>query len=69
MKRLLTAIATSIVLSIAHGQDLKKQKVKNDYPLFKETFYVLKSDPTIKHGKYEKQYGGLVTKGEYEISF
>lgn len=41
-----------IIPAVASAQDVKKIKEKNGYYL--ETYYVLKSDKTVKHGPYEK---------------
>jgi TonB family protein len=59
----LILLTTSVQL---FGQDTKKKKVSNDYPPYKETFYVLKSDQETKHGEYKKTYGGLSVKGQFE---
>jgi TonB family protein len=56
-------LATSVHL---FGQETKKKTISNDYPPFKETFYVLKSDQVTKHGEYKKTYGGLLVKGQFE---
>lgn len=56
-------LATSVYL---FGQETKKKTVSNDYPSYKETFYVLKSDQEIKHGEYKKRYGRLSVKGQFE---
>jgi len=61
-------ILTFIILTTSvhlFGQDTKKKTVSNDYPPFKETFYVLKSDQETKHGEYKKTYGGLSVKGQF----
>ena len=65
MRILLTLLllTTSVYL---FGQDSKKKTISNDYPPFKETFYVLKSDQETKHGEYKKTYGGLSVKGQFE---
>jgi periplasmic protein TonB len=60
---ILFLLTTSVHL---FGQDTKKKTVSNDYPSYKETFYVLKSDEETKHGEYKKTYGGLLVKGQFE---
>jgi periplasmic protein TonB len=65
MRILLTFILLTTSVHL-FGQDTKKKTVSNDYPRFKETFYVLKSDQETKHGEYKKTYGGLSIKGQYD---
>ncbi|HQQ97518.1 MAG TPA: energy transducer TonB [Cyclobacteriaceae bacterium] len=62
MTRLLFSICILFHLTTL-GQDLKKKR-KGD-----ETFYVLKSDESIRHGKYiRKSASGLIAKGQYEMN-
>lgn len=65
MRILLTFIILATSFNL-FGQDTKKKTVKNDYPPYKETFYVLKSDQEIKQGEYKKTYGGLSVNGQFE---
>ena len=52
---------------IANAQDIKKKTTKNRYPSYKETYYVLKQDESIRHGDYQKAgKEGLLVKGQYE---
>jgi len=53
---------------LASAQKLKKVKHKEEKQGYKEIFYVLKSDPTVKHGSYEKHgyKGKIVTTGFYK---
>jgi periplasmic protein TonB len=62
MTRLL--LATFILCHLTSlGQELKKKR-KGD-----ETFYVLKSDESIRHGEYIKtSTNGVVEKGQYEMN-
>lgn len=52
---------------MASSQETKKVKKKSKNPYFVETYYVLKSDKKIKHGKYLKETpnGKLLVKGFY----
>lgn len=65
MRILLTLILLTTSVHL-FGQNTKKKRNSNDYPRFKETFDVLKSDQEIKHGEYKKTYGGLSVKGQFE---
>lgn len=57
----------TVLASQLFAQDTKKEIVKSSFPVLKEVFYVLKSNPEIKHGEYEKtSRGKLVCKGQYE---
>jgi len=64
--RILMTLLLLITSAYLFGQDTKKKTVSNDYPPYKETFYVLKSDRKIKHGEYQKTYGGLTIKGQFD---
>jgi len=62
-------LSTWILLTISvhlFGQDTNKKNVSSDFPPYKETFYVLKSDQETKHGEYKKTYGGLLVTGQFE---
>lgn len=49
------------------SQKLKKKSVKNEQLLYKEIFYVLKEDQSIKQGPYERVRRGVtLEKGQYE---
>jgi len=63
--RTLTLLLLAVSVNL-FGQDTKKKTVSNDYPPYKETFYVLKSDQETKHGEYKKTYGGLSIKGQFD---
>jgi TonB family protein len=65
MRILLTLLLLTTSVHL-FGQDTKKKTVSNDYPSYKETFYVLKSDQETRHGEYKKNYGGLSVKGQFE---
>jgi antitoxin component YwqK of YwqJK toxin-antitoxin module len=66
MKTVLTILVILQFGSITLAQKTKKVNVKNDYPAYKETFYVLKSD-NIKHGLYTKLIRGkIMKKGIFE---
>ena len=47
------------------GQATVKKKIKNEYPAYEEVFYVLKENPEIKHGPYQKTMRGFKAKGQY----
>ena len=67
MKTVFTILVILQFGSLTLAQKTKKVNFKNDYPSYKETFYVLKSDKTVKHGLYTKTIGGkTVKKGSYE---
>ncbi len=63
--RILTLLLLAVSVNL-FGQETKKKTVSNDYPPYKETFYVLKSDQETKHGEYKKTYGGLSIKGQFD---
>jgi TonB family protein len=51
------------------AQETEKVTIQNKIPEFREVFYVLKSNPDVKHGKYKKTYTGsysIIEEGEYE---
>ena len=48
--------------TFATAQKTKKLTIKSEYPVYKETFYVLRSDVSIKHGTYEKKIHGKISK-------
>lgn len=54
--------------SVALGQELKKVTKNNRFPCYsgREVFYVLKSNPEIRHGAYTNSLPGLVEKGQYD---
>lgn len=55
---------------IAFAQKTKKVKIKNQKKKYYEVFYVLKSDPSVRHGKYEKLGTTLnspMVTGEYKL--
>ena len=62
-----TVILLLLTTTITFGQKLKKvtQKINKEYS---ETYYVLKSDKTTKHGEYIKKSKdkGIVEKGYYK---
>jgi hypothetical protein len=65
MRRIIT-ITFLLITVISFGQKLKKKKENKGSG--KATFYVLKSDPTIKHGEYKiKAYSGsaILLSGTY----
>ena len=67
MKVRITLLALVLLNTIVYAQKTKKVTDKNDYPSFKETYYVLKSDKQIKHGSYEKEIRGRTVKqGQFE---
>ncbi|MGD1958877.1 MAG: TonB family protein [Fulvivirga sp.] len=67
MKYILLLGLTLAINDSVTAQKTKKITVKSDYPLFKETFYVLKSDETVKNGEYKKEIrGSLLKKGNYQ---
>ncbi len=53
MKKSILLITAILLVLISYGQETKKLKVKSSS--FKETFYVLKSDESVKHGIYKKE--------------
>ena len=67
MKVKITLIALILLNTVVYAQKTKKVTNKNDYPSFKETYYVLKSDKQTKHGSYQKEIRGRVVKqGQYK---
>lgn len=62
MKTILTILVLLHVGNVATAQKTKKVYIKSDYPSYNETFYVLKSDKSIKHGRYTKRINGKVFK-------
>ncbi len=54
--------------SVALGQELKKVTKNNRFPCYaaREVFYVLKSNPEIRHGAYQNSLPGLLEKGQYD---
>jgi len=50
------AIALLLMPAIIHAQELKKVVQKDKKENTSEVYYVLKSNPTIKHGEYQKFY-------------
>lgn len=67
MKTILTILVLLQIGNIATAQKTKKVYIKSDYPAYNETFYVLKSDKSIKHGLYTKRIKGSIFKqGQFE---
>ncbi len=65
--RLLLILSLVISYQASNSQDLKKKTVKNKYPSYKEVYYVLKSNPGVKQGAYQKtSKGEFVEKGQFE---
>jgi protein TonB len=62
MKTILTILVLLQLGNITIAQKTKKVYIKNDYPPYNETFYVLKSDKSIKHGLYTKRIRGKIVK-------
>ena len=65
MKTVIT-LAFLLMFITSWGQDVVKKKVNNELPPYKETYYVLKDNPEIKHGAYTKSARGFSVKGQYE---
>ena len=62
MTKLFLVISLMCPLTI-WGQELKKKRMGD------ETFYVLKSDESIRHGEYiRKNTKGTIAKGQYEMN-
>ena len=61
MKSNILIITLVLASTVLFGQKTKKITFKNEYPSYKEIFYVLKSDQCIKHGRYEKEFRGKVS--------
>ena len=67
MKTILSILLLLQVSAISIAQKTKKMYIKSDYPSFSETYYVLKSDKSTRHGRYTKRFMGKITKqGMYE---
>ncbi|HEY4151058.1 MAG TPA: energy transducer TonB [Chitinophagaceae bacterium] len=67
MKQLLILILLSVSISSLHAQDVKEKTVVIDKPnKIKEVFFVLRTDETIRQGKYSKyQRDNLLISGFY----
>ena len=54
--------------AVVSGQELKKVTKNNRFPCYsaREVFYVLKSNPEIRHGAYSNSLPGLSEKGQYD---
>lgn len=67
MKAKITLLMLVLLNTVAYAQKTKKVTNKSDYPSFKETYYVLKSDKSTKHGSYEKEIRGkTIKRGQFE---
>ncbi len=67
MKTKITLIVIVLFSTVAYAQKTKKVTNKSDYPSFKETYYVLKSDKSTRHGSYEKEIRGkTIEQGQFE---
>ncbi len=67
MKKPIVILVLTALISHVSAQSLKKETVKSSFPSLKEVFYVLKSNPEVRHGEYEKtSRGNLICKGQYE---
>ena len=67
MRPLLITITLCFVFITCNAQELKKKRKSGGDPIRNQTYYVLKTDKSIRHGEYvSKTPGGkLVTQGYY----
>lgn len=65
MKSLSLSLALLITF-FSWGQQTIKKTLENQSPPYKETYYVLRDNPDIKHGRYKKSYKELSVKGQFE---
>lgn len=68
MKFLLVSIFSISLCTNSIGQELKKITTRTEEPPVEEEFYVLKNNPEVRHGKYNKTYrksGSFNVEGQY----
>ncbi|MEH0154414.1 energy transducer TonB [Limibacter armeniacum] len=64
MKNSFFIITLLLITTFSSAQKIKKVSVKDESGL-KETYSVLKSDPSVRHGEYKKATNYLLVKGQY----
>lgn len=66
--KLVVTFSICLLVTQVYSQKTQKTTEKGEFPYTKEVFYVLKDDPTIKHGTYTKSLSGkAVCSGTYTI--
>lgn len=67
MKTNILIISILLFTAVAFAQKTKKVTSKNEYPSYQETYYVLKSDQSVRNGDYKKVVRGkTLIKGHFE---
>lgn len=64
--RVLLTVFSFIIFTSAWAQETIKKTFQNEYPPYKESYYVLKDNPEIKQGAYKRSYRGFSIKGQYD---
>jgi protein TonB len=67
MKKIILSLIC-VIPFVVSGKETKKVVIEYIYPAYKEIFYVLKSDSTVKHGPYRMVLSGkILIDGSYKM--
>ncbi len=66
--RKLILLLLFLIPTVLYGKETKKITIEYFYPSFKEIFYVLKSDTTVRNGSYRIVANGkILVQGYYKM--